>query len=116
MPVPLDRARMLVLVKVLHTVVWAFFVGCIIAIPIAAALHQPNWARALAGIMFVECGVILFNRGRCPLTDIAARYTDDRAANFDIYLPLWLAQHNQVVFGSIFVVDVVFLVWRSGGI
>jgi hypothetical protein len=34
---------------------------------------------------------------------LAARYTDERASNFDIYLPNWLAQHNKVVFGVLFV-------------
>jgi len=38
-----------------------------------------------------------------PLTDIAARFTVDRNPNFDIYLPSWLAQHNKVAFGSLFV-------------
>ena len=42
-------------------------------------------------------------RMRCPLTDLAARYTDDRRANFDIYLPLWLAANNKRIFGSVFV-------------
>ena len=27
---------------------------------------------------------------------------DDRSANFDIYLPLWLARHNKTIFGSVF--------------
>jgi hypothetical protein len=34
---------------------------------------------------------------------MAARYTDDRADNFDIYLPLWLARYNKHVFGFLFV-------------
>jgi hypothetical protein len=38
-----------------------------------------------------ECAVLALNRGRCSLTDIAARYTDCRLDNFDIYLALWLA-------------------------
>ncbi len=33
------------------------------------------------------CGVLAANGGRCPLSDLAARYTDERASNFDIYLP-----------------------------
>jgi hypothetical protein len=37
------------------------------------------------------------------LADLAARYTMDRAENFDIYLPLWLARHNKTIFGTIFV-------------
>ena len=34
---------------------------------------------------------------RCPLTDVAARYTTDRAENFDIHLPLWLAKYNKII-------------------
>ncbi|MBB1092471.1 hypothetical protein HUU61_14375 [Rhodopseudomonas palustris] len=39
---------------------------------------------------------------RCPLTAVAARYTDERADNFDIYLPIWLARHNRLIFGTLF--------------
>jgi hypothetical protein len=30
---------------------------------------------------------------------VAARYTDDRRDNFDIYRPLWLARPHKPVFG-----------------
>ena len=40
---------------------------------------------------------------RGPLSDLAARFTDNRSNNFDIYLPNWLAQHNKVIFGTLFV-------------
>jgi hypothetical protein len=59
-------------------------------------------ALVLSILVLLECVVIVTNRGRCPLTDVAARYTDDRADNFDIYLPLWLARHNKTVFGFLF--------------
>lgn len=52
------------------------------------------------------------NRGRCPLTTIAARYTDDRRDNFDIYLPLWLARYNKVIFGSLFGVGLLLAIGR----
>jgi len=52
------------------------------------------------------------NRFRCPLTDVAARYTEERAANFDIYLPEWLARHNQSLFGVLFVAGGLFTLWR----
>jgi hypothetical protein len=52
------------------------------------------------------------NQMHCPLTPVAARYTDDRAPNFDIYLPRWLAQHNKTLFGGLFVAGVVFAVVR----
>ena len=51
--------------------------------------------------------VLVFNRWRCPLTDIAAQYTDDRRDNFDIYLPLWLARYNKHIFGWLFVLGLI---------
>jgi hypothetical protein len=46
------------------------------------------------------------------LTGLAARYTEERAANFDIYLPEWLARHNQSLFGALFVAGGLFTLWR----
>jgi hypothetical protein len=63
----------------------------------------------------MECGVLALNRGRCPLTGLAARYTDDRADNFDIYLPAFIARHNKVIFGTLFVFGVAVLLWRWVG-
>jgi hypothetical protein len=49
---------------------------------------------------------------RCPLTDVAARYAEETTANFDIYLPEWLARHNETVFGSLYLASIVFLLAR----
>lgn len=105
-----QRTKALRVVKLLHTAVWAFMVGCIVLIPVAAAWREFLWAEVLTAFVLVECLVLAVNRGRCPLTDIAARYTDERAPNFDIYLPRWLAQHNKTLFGALFLIDILFLV------
>jgi len=102
----------LVAVRLLHTVVWAFFAGCIVAIPIAAFCNEHRAAAWLIAIVAVEVVVLLCNRWSCPLTAVAARHTDDRRANFDIYLPLWLARHNKVVFGVLYVAGVAFAAAR----
>src|SRR5271169_6677167 len=91
-------------IKLLHTVIWAFLAGSILALPVVGVLRRFRWAAILTVIVLVECGVLAVNGGRCPLTDLAARYTVDRNPNFDIYLPSWLAQHNKVVFGWLFLV------------
>ena len=109
------RTRMLVVVKLLHTAVWLFFVACIVFIPITAASRRFIWSEVLAGLVFVECAILAVNHGRCPLTDLACRYTDDRVANFDIYLPEWLARHNKTVFGMLFLGDLLFLAWQFSG-
>lgn len=94
---------MLRFVKVLHTVVWAFFAGCILAIPVAAWRGDTAWAVVLIAVVTLEVLVLTVNGLRCPLTDVAARYTSDRADNFDIFLPRWLARHNKAVFGALYV-------------
>jgi hypothetical protein len=57
----------------------------------------------LTGLVLLECGVRAINGGRCSLSDLAARFTDNNADNFDIYLPNWLARHNKAIFGVLFV-------------
>jgi hypothetical protein len=103
---------MLRVIKVAHTVVWALLVGVILAIPVMAWQRRVTAVAWLTAIMLVEVAVLLANGWRCPLTDLAARYTDDRHANFDIYLPLWLAANNKRIFGTVFVGGLVFSIWR----
>ena len=102
----------LVAIRLLHTIICAFFAGCIVALPLAAFWGRLDWAVALILVVLVECGVLAVNRGRCPLTAVAARYTDRRADNFDIYLPVFIARHNKVIFGSLFVFGVLVMLWR----
>ena len=95
---------MLTAIKLLHTVIWAFLAACIVALPVVGVLRRFRWAAIITVIVLLECGLLAVNGGRCPLTDLAARYTVDRNSNFDIYLPNWLAEHNKVVFGWLFLV------------
>jgi len=97
------QAASLRLVKLIHTVVWVFFVGCIAAIPLFAWARRYDRALIAIGLVSVEVVVLALNRWTCPLTPVAARYTDDRAPNFDIYLPRRIAQYNKEIFGSLFI-------------
>jgi len=105
----------LAMVKAAHTIVWAVFAGCILALPVASWLDEHRIAGWLAAIVAGEVAVLVFNKWRCPLTSVAARYTSDRRPNFDIYLPEWLAEHNKHIFGALYVAGVVFAVahWLS---
>ena len=102
-------------VKVVHTVVWAFFVIAIVAIPVFGWGGNFRLAAWSAAIVFAEVAVLAVNGWRCPLTGVAARFTDDRADNFDIYLPEWLARHNKVIFGGLYILGMVvtFAWWRG---
>ncbi|TJY55563.1 hypothetical protein E4T66_20860 [Sinimarinibacterium sp. CAU 1509] len=98
----------LIAIKLAHTVVWALFAGCVIGMPLATFLGHHRAALGLAAAVFVEVLILAFNRWRCPLTGVAAHYTDDRRDNFDIYLPLWLAKNNKLIFGTLYVVGLIY--------
>ena len=107
----MDAGTALVLVKFVHTAVWAFFAACILAIPVAAVAGRVRLAVVLSAIVLVEVAILALNSMRCPLTDVAARYTQNRSDNFDIYLPAWLARNNKRVFGALWVAGELVLVW-----
>jgi len=98
-------------IKLLYPVIWAFLAASIFALPVADMLRRFLWAAPLSLIILLECGVLAVNGGRCPLSDLAARYTDERAGNFDIYLSNWLASHNKAIFGMLFVVNELIVLW-----
>jgi polyferredoxin len=95
-------ARALLAVRVAHTTIWGFFASSIVAIPIATQRGELTAALWMSLFVWGEIGVLVLNGMRCPLTSLAARYTDDRADNFDIFLPRWLARHNLLIFGTLF--------------
>jgi hypothetical protein len=106
------RARALNAIKLAHTAIWAILGSCVLAIPVAAALGSFRAAAALSAIIVGECVVLACNRGQCPLTNVAAGFTDERKSNFDIYLPAWLARYNKAIFGSLFVAGGLFALIR----
>jgi hypothetical protein len=105
-------------IKLLHTAIWALLAASILALPLAGLLRRFRLSVILSAVVLLECGVLAVNGGRCPLTDLAARYTLDRDSNFDIYLPDWLAEHNKVIFGTLFVLGELIVVWcwNSSGV
>jgi hypothetical protein len=107
--------RRLSAIRVLHSAVWAVFTSCILAIPVLASQGRFGAAAMLAVLVFGEVVVLWLNRWSCPLTAVAARYTDDRSANFDIYLPEWLARYNKQIFGPLYVAGVAYAVVRYLG-
>ncbi|HEX9657048.1 MAG TPA: hypothetical protein VGB89_09090, partial [Bacteroidota bacterium] len=44
-----------------------------------------------------EILVIVLNSWRCPLTNVARRYTSEDTPNFDIYLPRTIARYNKEI-------------------
>lgn len=103
---------MLSAVKALHTAVWAFFVLAIAAIWVFAFRADFVSAAWAIAVVMIEVAILGLNHGQCPLGRIVERYTDNRAANFDIYLPAWLAARTKPIFGPLFALGVLFTITR----
>ena len=100
-------------IQVLHTLVWLFFVGLIFFIVssgITGNITAFTWIAI--GLIIGEGLVLLLFKMFCPLTLIARKYSDSKKANFDIFLPEWLAKYNKEIFTSIYVLGVILVLLR----
>jgi hypothetical protein len=104
--------RVLWQIRMVHTIAWVVFASSIVAIPIVTLAGRIHTALWLSLLVWVEVFILAANRLRCPLTGVARRYTRDRSDNFDIFLPEWLAKHNKLIFGSLFAIGELFLLWQ----
>lgn len=100
------------MIRLVHTVVWAIFAGCVVLLPVVVHRGRLDLAALLIACVAFEVVVLALNRWSCPLTGIAARFTTDRRANFDIFLPRWLARYNKEIFGTVFLAGLIYTAWE----
>ncbi len=100
-------------IKIVHTVIWAFFVVAIFYILYAGIWDKLNLYVFIAiGLVVVEGLVRLAFKWRCPLTVLGLKYTEDTETGFDIFLPKWLAKNNKTIFTTIYVIGVILVIYR----
>ncbi len=112
-----SSTAILTAIKIAHTIIWGILAACAVAISVFAWCGNLPGAALAIGIVSIEVVVLVLNRLRCPLTAIAARYTRDRRANFDIYLPEWLARHTKAIFGTLYAGGIILTLarWQLAG-
>jgi len=109
-----NRSEKLTLIKIIHTLIWFFFVSVIFYIVFSGVTNQVNILTWICiGLVFLEGAVLLIFRMSCPLTVVARKYSNSQKANFDIFLPNWLAKYNKIIFTSIFAIGVVLVLYRT---
>jgi len=99
----------LILIKIVHTIIWLFF-NLVIFYMLYAALTNKldKWLWIGYGLFILEGIVLLLFKFFCPLTVMARNYSDSTKANFDIYIPNWLAKYNKLIYTSI--LGVIFII------
>lgn len=102
----------LIIVKLIHTIIWVFFNLVLIYMFYAVITnHFDTWFWVCAGLIVMECLVLIFNRWTCPLTPFARKYSKSTKANFDIYLPNWLVKYNKEIYtGLILILILIYLI------
>lgn len=107
-----DLSR-LTLLKLLHTLVWVFYNIVIFYFLYAVIMNRiDRWVWICLGLIVLEGLILLAFKSLCPITVVARRYSDSDKANFDIYLPNWLAKYNKVIYTTIVLIGVVILFYR----
>ncbi|MEQ6120757.1 hypothetical protein [Reichenbachiella sp. MALMAid0571] len=107
------KNRKLQIIKGVHTIIWFFFVAVIFYVVYSGLVDKVNiitWICIAA--VLAEGLVLLLFKMFCPLTVLARKYSSSEKANFDIYLPLWLARHNKLIFTAIFMIGLLLVLWR----
>ncbi|PLX11980.1 MAG: hypothetical protein C0597_14225 [Marinilabiliales bacterium] len=104
----------LTLIKIIHTIIWAFFASLIFYVLYAGIANKINTYTWLAiGFVFLEVFTLIIFKWYCPLTIVARKYSNSDKENFDIYLPNWLAKHNKTIFTIIFVSGLFLIIIRT---
>jgi hypothetical protein len=114
----MKKALNLFSIKLIHTIIWLFMVSVIVYVLYCGLANDINVYTWIAiSLVIVEGLVLLVFGGRCPLTIIARNYSDSDRANFDIFLPNWLARYNKLLFTSLYVVGLIVVGYRlyTGG-
>jgi len=110
----LDSGTKLILVKLIHTVVWCVFASAIFYILYAGIFDRVTilvWF--CVGLVFIEGIVLFICKWKCPFTLLGQKYTDNTDIGFDIFLPVWLAKNNKVIFSILFFIGLALVLWRA---
>lgn len=103
----------LIIIKIIHTIVWVFFNGVIFYMLYAVLANKlDKWLWIGYGLFILEGLTLLAFKCYCPLTLIARKYSDSSRANFDIYLPHWLAKHNKTIYTSLLGIILLLTIWQ----
>lgn len=105
--------KKLFLIKLLHTIIWFFYVCIILYILYAAIFDKINSYLWIAiTLVFLEGLILMVFKGKCPLTVVGYKYSSNHEVGFDIFIPRWLAKYNKLIFTTIFIIGLLIVLYR----
>jgi hypothetical protein len=109
----MTHTQKLILIKSVHTLIWVFFNVVIFYLLYAVIINKiDKWVWICLSLILLEGITLLLFKNLCPITVVARHYSHSEKANFDIYLPNWLAKHNKKIYTTIVVAAILILIYR----
>ena len=108
-----NHSRKLLYIKSLHTLIWIFFNVVIFYLLTAVIMNRiDKWVWYSLTAIAAEIIILIVFKNICPVTIIAKKYSDSQKANFDIFLPNWLAKYNKHIYSIILAIALLILIYR----
>lgn len=109
----MNKTSKLTTIKIIHTLIWIFFNVVIFYMLYLVLSNKLNiWLWIGYGLFALEGIVLLSFRYFCPLTIMARKFSDSTKANFDIYIPNWLAKYNKLIYTSILITIIIIHIYQ----
>jgi len=64
-------------------------------------------------VVIIEMGALILNDWKCPLTGLAEQQGAEVGSVADLFLPKWISDRLFLIFGVLFVLTSILLVWRN---
>lgn len=111
----MTNGQKLTIVKLIHTLVWIFY-NVIIGYLLYAAITNKidKWTWVCWGLIIIEGLILAVFKNICPITLIARKFSDSKRDNFDIFLPLWLARNNKIIYAIIVFIIILISIFHPG--
>jgi hypothetical protein len=74
------------------------------------------WLYISLGLLAVESVVYLGNGQKCPFTDLAKKYGDEKGYVGDVFLPKKVADNTFYFFGTLLLIGIVVLILNYFGL
>jgi len=110
---PSSHRLAIVLIKIIHTTIFAMVSTCIIYVFVAGMRgRSTRWTTPAILIVLTEMSVFALNHWRCPLTQWTEKLGAAKGQITDIFLPRWFAQRIPQIYTPIFIIGLVGLLWH----
>jgi hypothetical protein len=103
----------LTIIKYSHTAVWLFYNIVIFYLLYAVIADKiDKWVWIGFGLILAEGLILIIFKNICPITVVARKFSNSTKENFDIFLPIWLARYNKIIYSSIVLIIFCILIYR----